>query len=970
VGGAPTAAGGAPAAAVPGTTGAPGSGTVGAAGTSLAGAPDVSRAPGVAASAAQVASATPDGGLDPESVAGAPVGAPSRSAGDPPSLYTKKPFLRELYFWAPRALPDEDIPDRALLRARQQLDQRVRSGALPTAPQGASADGARVPFTESPWTAIGPAPIGSGLSGSGVGTLPYIGRVAALAVADANTVYLGSASGGVWKTTNGGTNWTPKTDNQSSLAIGALAIDPTNPNTVYAGLGEQNFSGSSYYGFGVLKSTNGGDNWTLLPAGCNTNTACIFSRQRIGRIAVDPNNPQIVYAATTNGIARSNDGGQNWTTVYLPTAASSPTISDVVIDDTTNPSTVYAAHGSPSTSTAHGVYQTTTNLAHASGNWTKLLGTAPNTFPTTDVGRIRLTFGVANRGTPAEVPTLYAVVHNATTQGLMGVWRTIDDGATWTATPAHPESAPGTTGFSICSQCWYDLNVTTFPTDPNHIYVQAVEMFKSANGGASWTLISNGYAGPPFKLHVDQHAFGFIPGNSSGFYAGNDGGVYKSLDGGASFTNLNQSLAITQFWRGTAHPTNGTSAFGGTQDNGSLSYENSTNWFGSLGGDGGYAAVDYNTPSTVYASTQELNIRKSTNGPRGTFLARNSGINNAVDGNGQFIEPRQFIAPIAMDPTTPTTLYAGTTRLYRTTNGATNWSPISNSLASANSSFNAISAIGVSKSASNTIYVGTGTSTQGAAKLWVTTDASIFTDRTAGLPNRTITSIAVHPTDPNTAYVTVSGFNTGHVWKTINAGQNWVDVSGTLPNVPVNSIVVDPSDGQNLYVGTDVGVFKSINGAGSWSALNAGLPNVVVMDLVLNRAGTHLFAFTHGRGAFVASRTPAAPSCAPRPNVGVAVAPASGNRLQVTVTANTGPGATTNALLSLAFGALDNAVVDIVGGQSNVTSNQTITLGPGVTSQQFFVRRTTGGVASTVPLVATDLCGGWPTFVGGGPSAF
>jgi hypothetical protein len=141
------------------------------------------------------------------------------------------------------------------------------------------------------------------------------------------------------------------------------------------------------------------------------------------------------------------------------------------------------------------------------------------------------------------------------------------------------------------------------------------------------------------------------------------------------------------------------------------------------------------------------------------------------------------------------------------------------------------------------------------------------------------------------------------------------------------------------------------------------------MDLVLNRAGTHLFAFTHGRGAFVASRT-SAPSCAPRPNVGVAVAPASGNRLQVTVTANTGPGAATNALVSLAFGALDNAVVDIVGGQSNVTSNQTITLGPGVTSQQFFVRRTTGGVASTVPLVATDLCGGWPTFVGGGPSAF
>jgi photosystem II stability/assembly factor-like uncharacterized protein len=346
-------------------------------------------------------------------------------------------------------------------------------------------------------------------------------------------------------------------------------------------------------------------------------------------------------------------------------------------------------------------------------------------------------------------------------------------------------------------------------------------------------------------MHADQHALAMWQGDVTRLYLGNDGGVYQSINGAATWSNRNQTLSITQFYRGAAHPTNVTSAFGGTQDNGSLSYENSVSWYRSVGGDGGYAAIDYFDPNNVYATTQDLGIVRSTAGPRGAFFDATTGIGT---------EPRQFIAPVVMSPIQSQTLFAGTTRLYRSTNGAGAWSPISPQLASQSTRFNAISAIGPSPSAANTIYVGTGSSGVGVSKLWVTTDAVNWTDRSAGLPDRTVTAIGVHPTDPNTAFVTVSGFDTGHIWKTTDAGVTWTNVSGALPNSPANTVVVDPADGQLLYLGSDVGVYRSSDSGATWASMNLGLPNTVINDLVINNAGTRLYAFTHGRGVFAADR--------------------------------------------------------------------------------------------------------------------
>jgi hypothetical protein len=343
------------------------------------------------------------------------------------------------------------------------------------------------------------------------------------------------------------------------------------------------------------------------------------------------------------------------------------------------------------------------------------------------------------------------------------------------------------------------------------------------------------------------------------------------------------------------------------------------------------------------------------------------------------------------------------------------WTPISTAFASR------ISAIAPAPSAPSTVYVGT---TDGAVQVTTNLGNDGFPAASAGLPNRFVTSIAVDPTNAQTAYITVSGFDAGHVWKTTNGGGLWTDASGLLPNAPANAIVVDPANPQLLYLATDVGVFKSPDGGVTWTTLNTGLPNVVVLDLVLNRAGTRLFAFTHGRSVYAADRltavtptptvsptatgtltpsptatrtpsptvtgTPTVPTATPtllpgafsptptstpfpRSNVVVQATPDTPGRLRVTVFARNAGCSPDNSLSALHFTRTDNATVDTVLrlGQSG---DFTLRLGPasggGPAQTTFFVNRVTGGLATTVHFEVTDGCGLWPTFVGGGPGAF
>ena len=351
-----------------------------------------------------------------------------------------------------------------------------------------------------------------------------------------------------------------------------------------------------------------------------------------------------------------------------------------------------------------------------------------------------------------------------------------------------------------------------------------------------------------------MHAIAFSK-NGSSMFAGNDGGLWSttvSSTGIGSWTNLNQALALTQFYPGMSiNPIDPNEAFAGSQDNGIQEYNGSLTW-GFVGcGDGGQTAFNYSDLNTLYLTCQYVPpntgdfLYKLTASPP-TAVAADNGIDGTDNG--------AFIPPLTMDPSNPNTLYFGTNRLYQTTDAAADWKPISSGLTSGGQSIEAtVSAIAVAPTNSNMVYVGTGD-----GRLWMTTSAGsgyCCSYITNGTPNRSVTAIAVNPTNAQNAFATFSGYSgfgdtLGHVFKTTNAGTVWTDISSNLPNVPVNDIVVDPDMPNTLYVGTDIGVFATTDGGSTWAPLGTGLPAVVIMSLKLHHATRILRAASYGRSAW------------------------------------------------------------------------------------------------------------------------
>jgi uncharacterized protein (TIGR03437 family) len=488
--------------------------------------------------------------------------------------------------------------------------------------------------------------------------------------------------------------------------------------------------------------------------------------------------------------------------------------------------------------------------------WQASGGAGAGALPVTNVGRIELAMA---RSSPATLYAQIAVAVTATGGGtLMGIYKTTDGGTTWSKLPIPNTSIWG-------NQLWYDNTIRVSPTDPNVVWSGALQIYRSLDGGATWTAPPQ--AGPSgVIIHVDFHYLAFTPDGGK-LYIANDGGMYSTTDVAAArpnWTNLNGTLAITQFYPGlSVDAANPLVAVGGTQDNGTQRFNGAANWNNVACGDGGFAAIDPSFPAIAYAACQAIpliQIGKTIN----------------VTGSSQFVpavygidqtDITNFISPLAMDPSNPQTLYFGTYRLWQSRDSAGRWRAISPDLTGGKRG--TLKAIAVAPSDSNTVYIGTTNS-----KVQVTTDAgsgvaasgvaesgvaasgvASWTDRSAGLPSRTVTDLAVDPIDPATAYVSFSGFPAatdipGHVLRTTNGGASWTDVSGNLPNLPVNAIVVDADLPQTLYAGTDAGVMVTSDGGATWSSLGQGLPRVVVDSLVLQRHSRVLRAATHGRSVW------------------------------------------------------------------------------------------------------------------------
>jgi len=416
-----------------------------------------------------------------------------------------------------------------------------------------------------------------------------------------------------------------------------------------------------------------------------------------------------------------------------------------------------------------------------------------------------------------------------------GLYKSTDGGVSWNL-------INGSVASSSNYAC-YNRICKVSPVDPTNVFCGGLNMEHSVNGGTSFSTSST--------YHVDHHALFFAPSNPSYVVAGEDGGVNYSTDGGNSWTR-SSSLPITQFYAGDIDYNNPNVMLGGAQDNGTprtLS-GNQNDWTDITGGDGFYCLVDYTNSQRVYGSTQNGALERSTNGGT-TFTYGTSGLD---------LTYTNWMTPYVMDKTNPLTMYCGTYKIFKTTNGMQSWSAISPDMTNGHiQNLGTITTVDVSKSNPNVIYCGTDD-----ANVWVTTNSGTnWIKINTGLPYNWVTRVAVPNDSANVCYVTLSGYKVDslgiHVFRTSNYGSSWVPISGNLPNAPANDIVIDPQLIGTLYLATDVGVMVTTNYGTNWSLLATGIPSdVPCHELTLHVPTRKLVVWTHGRSAFALQLPPLA----------------------------------------------------------------------------------------------------------------
>lgn len=653
------------------------------------------------------------------------------------------------------------------------------------------------------------------------------GRVTDIVGHPTNTqiFYIAAASGGVFKTIDGGQSWEAVFDDAASLSIGALALDPLNPEILYVGTGEANSSGYSYFGTGVHRSSNGGLSWTHLG---------LTETRYISRLAVDPENTGRIWAAAMGdlfvpnperGVFRSEDGGSTWERVLFVNDTTGA--SDLILHPD-NPLIVYAAMWqrirTPQERRAGGIGSGIYKSMNGGESWVRLEGGLP--LPSPDVGRIGLAISRSN-------PNVLYAIYADHPGYFAGIYRTDDGGESWGRVDDEPlEDLYSSFG-------WYFGNIRVRPDNPDVIFALGVDLARSVNGGGTWTTA-------PGYVHVDHHALWFDPLQPTRMLLGTDGGVYSSANNGNSWTYLG-GLPIAQFYAATMDYQHPLRRYGGTQDNGTLRTLTGglDDWSRILGGDGFYCLVDPTNSDVIYAESQWGNLARSTDGGSGWQM-----ILNGIDLNDR----TNWSAPVAMSPLSPQILYFGTHRVYRTVNRGNSWEPISPDLTNGGGSgslpFGTITTIGISELNSSLIYAGTDD-----GNVWCTVNGGInWSNRSDGLPERWITRVAPDPILESVVYVTISGFrnseNDAHIFRSGNRGQTWTDISSNLPPGPLNDVVVDPEVEQRLYVASDFGTYVTINTGTDWLPLGESLPRVPVIDLVLHNPTRTLLAATYGRSMF------------------------------------------------------------------------------------------------------------------------
>jgi photosystem II stability/assembly factor-like uncharacterized protein len=642
--------------------------------------------------------------------------------------------------------------------------------------------------------------------------------------------YLAAASGGVFKTKDGGSTWSPLFDNETTLSIGDIAVAPSDPDIIYVGTGEANGGSGSltYDANGVYKSTDAGLTWTNVG---------LETTRMTGRLVVHPTNPDIVFAATMGdlygptpdrGLYKTIDGGITWTNVLF--VNDSTGVIDVVINPQ-NPAIVFATTWMrtrhPNKKDYAGVESGVWKSVDGGNTFVKL--NASNGLPPTGIEYSRIGIDLC-----AASPNVVYCVYLDDSYSFQGLYKSVDDGNNWTQT--NDQSL--LSSMSYGQGYWYG-RLKCDPVDEDLVYLIGFDMYKTVNGGNSWSSTFNG-------VHVDQHAIAIHPLDNDFVMLGNDGGLYTSYNKGTSWV-FNTTLPVSQVYRAGIDPSNPSNIYAGLQDNGTVRTLSGSedDYEFIFGGDGFQSLVNADDSYTMLVGYQHGNIWKSTDGGYDWNPSYTNGIYGTANWN----------YPLTQDPHNVNVVYTGTQRVFRSNNFGDSWTSISPDLTTLDNTgtliFGTITFIDVSPIDEDIIYAGTDDS-----KVWNTLDGgATWNEVSAGLPERWVTCVEADPFDEHTAYVTLSGYrfhdNASHVYMTTDDGQSWLDIGSNLPDVPVNCIIKDPLIPDALYIATDVGVYYSTDGGtGLWLPAGTGMPVLTCVDLKLHEPTRTLAVGTYGRSVY------------------------------------------------------------------------------------------------------------------------
>lgn len=718
---------------------------------------------------------------------------------------------RSLDLWSARRLAaDGSLSMDGWTRAFQERQSAVLRGGNPVS-----------------WESLGPHNIG--------------GRTLCIAFHpdDPNTVYAGSASGGLWVTRSAGIGadaWDPVPTGHPVLGVSAILIHPEDPQRMWIGTGEMYSNGvvrpgtinrytRGTYGIGILRSTDGGESWS-------PSLDWSYGDMRgVQELAFNPQDPNTIYAATSEGLYRTYDGGETWSMILqLPMTV------DLYIHPV-DTAVVLVTSGSFFTPQS-GLYRS----VNGGASFSKVT----SGFPSDYSGKAMLA------GAPSQPDRIYAYPANA--ENGLGLFLSTDKGASWTKV--------NQTDISLY-QGWYSHHLDVSPTDPNLVLAGGIDVYRSPNAGgflvqtgiweagAYGKVPAGGPEGPPYYVHADVHAIRFHPAKPGEAWIATDGGLFVTQDSGMNFEGRNGGYQTQQFYaRFSSSHDDPDFAIGGLQDNATAIFEGDKEWVRVLGGDGLSTEIDPANDERIIGSIQNLLLHRS--------LDRGLNFENVAPPL-PFDEKRAFNGAVRIDPNQTSRVYAGGQRLYRSDAFAApdSWTPLSEDPLDGD---NIITAIEIDPNDGDHLVVVTSSDPVehgpvNTGKVMVSSSGGEPGGWTAGqgLPSRYCTSVAFHPYLSDILLATFGGFGGPHLYRSVNGGLTWIPWGSGLPDVPVNAVVFDPYAPEQVYLGNDLGVWFSEDGGVSWSPYGQGLPEAaMVFDLSVSMAKKTLRAATHGSGVFEA----------------------------------------------------------------------------------------------------------------------